>query len=143
MDQIDCGQYTSLNKNNNFSNGDFDTATFDQWLGNYSLGIDYGKLDECSEATVHYEISIRKNKCIFSGMGYKTYFTDQCKYEIENDQLIIKYVAQTDGNGMSDHSHLETLATIKKENNKYYIQSPIIANKNWDYNAVIEITKKK
>ncbi len=51
------------------------------WKGTYSVIIDYGKLDEFSEMQVGYYIEIDTNKCIFSGMGYQTSFTDECKIE--------------------------------------------------------------
>lgn len=134
LDEVDCDK--SINSTQNQ-----EIPIPNEWFGDYSLTIDYGKLDEFAEIMIEYDISIDKDKCSFSGIGYKTYFTDECNCKMENGELIIKYVAQTEGDGMSDHSHHDTLATIKKEKNKYFIQSPIIADKNWNYNSPIEIKK--
>lgn len=112
------------------------------WNGNYSLSIDYGKLDQFSEMAIDYDIEISNNKCIFSGMGYQTSFTDQCKIEEKDNQLILKYEKNIEGDGFSDHSKIDTLAILILKNNKYYIKSPIVANKNWNYNTELILNKK-
>lgn len=112
------------------------------WKGTYSVNIDYGKLDEFSEMTIDYDIEISNNKCIFSGMGYQTSFTDQCKIEEKGNRLILKYEKNIEGDGFSDHSKIDTLAILILKNNKYYIKSPIVANKNWNYNTELILNKK-
>ncbi|MCL8536271.1 DUF5991 domain-containing protein [Chryseobacterium gallinarum] len=112
------------------------------WLGNYNLNIDYGKLDNVSEMSIDYDIEISNDKCTFSGMGYKTYFTDLCKIEESGKQLILKYEKAIDGDGFSDHSNLTTLGTILYKEGKYYLKSPIVADKKWNYNSELVLTKK-
>lgn len=68
-----------------------DNQTKNLWKGEYSVNIDYGKLDEFSEMQIGYDIEIDNNKCIFSGMGYKTSFTDQCKIIEKDNLLILRY----------------------------------------------------
>ena len=60
----------------------------DEWQGNYGLNINYGKLDENSEMAIDYDIEINSDKCQFAGMGYKTYFTNQCKTE---EKIILSF----------------------------------------------------
>ncbi|MCU7618767.1 DUF5991 domain-containing protein [Chryseobacterium sp. PBS4-4] len=112
-----------------------------KWNGTYSLKLDYGKLDENSEMAIDYDIEINNDKCTFSGIGYKTYFTDLCKIEEKGNTLVLKYIKSTDGDGFSDHSILDVLGTIKFENNNFFIKSPIVADKEWKYNVDIMLTK--
>lgn len=112
------------------------------WKGNYSVNVDYGKLDEFSEMSIGYDIGIYDNKCTFSGMGYKTYFTDECKAEEKNGVLIIRYIKSIEGDGFSDHSKIDTLAYLIKKDKKYYIKSSLVADENWKYNTPILIDKK-
>lgn len=111
------------------------------WFGIYSLNIDYGKLDEFSKMSIQYDVSIFKDSCTFSGMGYKTYFTDKCFCELGNNKLYVKYLKQIEGDLTSQHLNIDTLAIIEKQNDKYYIKSPIIADKDWNYNIKMEIPK--
>ncbi|MDR2917521.1 MAG: YbjP/YqhG family protein [Tannerella sp.] len=112
-----------------------------EWIGNYSITIDYGKLDEFSEMTINYEIVIKQDSCTFSGMGYKTYFTDLCKIQETGDELKLICLKAIDGDGFSDHSDIETIATLTKEGEEYYISSPIIADKHWEYNKKLPLNK--
>ncbi|KFE96949.1 DUF5991 domain-containing protein [Chryseobacterium luteum] len=114
-----------------------------EFYGDYSLTVDHGKLDEFSEMSIDYDISIKKNNCTFSGLGYKTYFTDLCTMDKSNDRIIIKYIKQIDGDGMSPHNNNDTLGVLFKKKNKYYIRSEIIADKNWKYNTDILLKKTK
>lgn len=113
------------------------------WKGTYSVIIDYGKLDEFSEMQVGYYIEIDTNKCIFSGMGYQTSFTDECKIEEKGNLLILKYHKTINNEGITDNSKLDTLALLIFKNSKYYIKSPIVADKNWNYNVEILLDNDK
>ena len=113
------------------------------WNGTYSLKIDYGKLDDFSEMSIDYDIEINGKKCTFSGMGYKTYFTDLCEVEEKNNKLILKYIKTIDGDGLSDHSNIDVLGVIEHKNNEYYFKSSIVADKNWNYDADIKLAKVK
>lgn len=115
----------------------------DHWNGSYSLTIDYGKLDDLSEMSIDYDIEIKNSECTFSGMGYKTYFTDLCKVEEKGDKLILKYIKSVDGDGFTDHSKVDIVAEIVYKNNQYYIKSPVIADANWKYNSELLLTYKK
>lgn len=125
--------FPNYNSNSNTANN--------KWLGSYSLTVDYGKLDEFSEMQISYDIQVSENNCTFSGLGYKTYFTDSCKYIFNNDQLVLKYIKEIDGDGFSNYNTIDTLAIINLKNNLYYIKSPIIADKNWNYDRLIPLTK--
>lgn len=114
----------------------------DQWDGKYNVSIDYGKLDENSEMSIDYRIEIKSGRCTFSGMGYKTYFTDLCEIEKLDDKLVIKYLKSIDGDGFSDHSNLKILGEIIYKSDNYYVNSPIIADSKWNYNTKIKLTKK-
>ncbi|WP_410695227.1 hypothetical protein [Chryseobacterium sp. SIMBA_028] len=35
-------------------------------------------MDDFSEMTLDYDLTITKDSCTFGGIGYKTYFTDVC-----------------------------------------------------------------
>lgn len=114
-----------------------------KWEGTYSVSLAYGKLDNFSEMSIDYDIQINNNDCTFSGMGYKTYFTDQCKIEEKNNTLILKYEKNIEGDGFSDHSNVNILGTLIFKNNKYYLKSPIVADAKWNYNTEIKLTKIK
>lgn len=112
------------------------------WKGKYSLFIVYGKLDELSSMSIGYDIEISDNKCVFSGMGYQTSFTDQCQIEENKNQIILKYEKSLDEDAMQNHSKTDTLAILTFKNNKYYLKSPFVANKDWKYNTEIIIKKE-
>lgn len=112
------------------------------WQGTYNLNIDYEKLDNVSEMSIDYDIEIYNEKCTFSGMGYKTYFTDLCTIEENGNQLVLKYIKTIDGDGFSDHSNLTNLGIITYKEGKYYLKSPIVADKKWNYNNELMMRKK-
>ncbi|NML70326.1 hypothetical protein HHL23_11005 [Chryseobacterium sp. RP-3-3] len=112
------------------------------WQGTYKLNIDYGKLDNVSEMSIDYDIEITNGKCTFSGMGYKTYFTDLCKIEENGNQLTLKYIKAIDGDGFSDHSNLTNLGSIIHKEGKYYLKSSIVADNKWNYDKELLMVKK-
>lgn len=112
------------------------------WQGTYKLNMDYGKLDNVSEMSIDYDIEITNEKCTFSGMGYKTYFTDLCKIEENGNQLTLKYIKAIDGDGFSDHSNLTNLGSIIHKEGKYYLKSPIVADNKWNYDKELLMVKK-
>ena len=121
---------------------EIDHKVLEEFYGDYSLTIDYGKLDEFSEMSIDYDITIKKDSCIFSGLGYKTYFSDICNIDGNSEVVVLKYLKQIDGDGMSPHDNIDTLALFYKKNNKYYIKSKIIADKNSKYDTTILLKKK-
>lgn len=140
-------EYFGLSQKNTINSTKLDSSKInskqtDKWRGTYDLSIDYGKLDDVSEMSIDYNIEIKDGICTFSGMGYKTYFTDLCKVEGENDKLILKYIKSTDGDGFTDHSNINIIGILIKKNNKYFIKSPIIANSDWKYDVELQIKKK-
>ncbi|MBF8458390.1 hypothetical protein IV494_14495 [Kaistella sp. G5-32] len=120
-----------------------DTKNAKRWNGNYEVNIDYGKLDENSEMAIDFNLEIKDGNCTFSGMGYKTDFTDQCKMVEEDNTLILKYEKNIDGDGFSDHSDFKDLGEIIYKNGEYYLKSPIVADSKWNYNTEIKLTKSK
>lgn len=113
-----------------------------QWKGDYSISHDFGKLDEFSEMTLDYALTITKDSCTFWGLGYKTYFTDVCSITGDEKQIIVKYIRHTEGDLMSNHPPADTLAVVFRKNGKYYLQSKIVPNKQWQYNTPIRVKKK-
>lgn len=112
------------------------------WNGIYHLNLNYGKLDEFSEMTIDYQIEITQDKCTFSGLGYKTYFTDLCKIENKGDTLLLNYIKSVDGDGFSNHSDQKKIAKIFKRKGNFFIKSPIIADSNWNYDTELKLDKK-
>ena len=104
--------------------------------------MNYGKLDEFSQMQIDYDIEINNKKCTISGMGYKTDFTDSCEIEEKGNILDLKYKKSIDGDGFSDHSNIDILGTIILRDNIYYIKSPIVADKDWNYDVEIKLNKK-
>lgn len=113
-----------------------------QWKGSYSISHDFGKLDENAEMTLDYDLTITKDSCSFSGLGYKTFFTDVCSITRNEKQIIVKYIRHVDGNQMTNHSPIDTLPVVYRKNGKYYLQSEIVPNKHWQYNTPILVKKK-
>jgi len=113
------------------------------WYGHYTLSIDYGKLDEFSSMFISYDIIINQDSCIFLGAGYQTYFTDLCKIQEDKNELRLLYLSSIDGDGFTNHSDIDIIATLIKNGQQYYITSPIIADKNWEYNHKILLNKIK
>lgn len=112
------------------------------WNGIYNLNLNYGKLDEFSEMSIDYQIEITEDRCTFSGLGYKTYFTDLCKIENKGDTLLLNYIKTIDGDGFSNHSNQKVLAKIFKMKGDFFIKSPIIADSKWNYDTELKINKK-
>jgi hypothetical protein len=115
----------------------------DQWFGNYNAYVTYGPLDEFSTMFIDYNIKIYQDSCEFSGMGYKTDFTDLCKAIESTNGLYLMYKKTLSGDGFTDHSDVDTLAVLIKDGTQYYIKSAIIADKDWNYNRKVLLDKKK
>jgi len=115
----------------------------EHWFGSYNIYIEYGKLDEFSSVFIDYDVDIYKDSCEFSGMGYKTSFADLCKTVENQNELHIIYQKTIDGDGFTNHSKTDTLATLIKNGQKYYIKSSIIADKDWVYNKKLPLDKRK
>lgn len=124
------------------SSKDSRTPLHDQWKGDYSISHDFGKLDEYSEMTLDYGLTITKDSCTFWGLGYKTFFTDVCSLTGNEKQIIVKYIRQTEGDLMSNHPPTDTLAVVFRKNGKSFLQSKIVPNKHWQYNTPILLKKK-
>ena len=133
----------SLKSEDKNTSSQINAKTLNRWNGTYDVHIDYGKLDENSEMAIDFSIEIKNKSCTFSGMGYKTDFTDQCKIEEIENSLILKFEKNIDGDGFSDHSNINILGNIIYKNGDYYLKSPIVANSKWDYNTEIKIKKSK
>ncbi|MEJ5104746.1 DUF5991 domain-containing protein [Chryseobacterium sp. MYb328] len=124
------------------SSKDSETPVHTQWKGDYSISHDFGKLDENSEMTLDYGLTITKDSCTFWGLGYKTFFTDVCSITGNEKQIIVKYIKQIEGSPMSNHPPTDTLAVVFRKDRKYYLQSNIVPNKDWQYNTPIRLKKK-
>lgn len=145
---INFSQYFATSTKNKINNTPSTTSISSasqskKWNGIYDLNIDYGKLDDNAEMSINYNLEIKNGMCTFSGMGYKTYFTDICEIKEENNKLILKYLKSTDGDGFSDHSNLKILGVITQKNNEIYLNSPIVADSKWNYNTDIKLRKVK
>lgn len=113
-----------------------------QWAGEYSLSVDYGRLDEFSEMSIDYNLSITKDSCLFSGHGYKTYFADLCFIEGDRNQVAVRYIKEVEGNGMDSHAPTDTLAILFRKGGEYYLKSKIAADRNWKYDTPMLLRKK-
>ncbi|QDP85776.1 hypothetical protein FNJ88_09545 [Chryseobacterium sp. SNU WT5] len=139
-------QYFTTSTKNTVNNKQSNTSRIcsnqsEKWNGVYDLNIDYGKLDDNAEMSITYILEIKNGTCTFSGLGYKTFFTDVCEIKEENNKLKLKYLKSTDGDGFSDHSNIKILGEITSKNGAYYIKSPIVADLKWNYNKEIKLTK--
>lgn len=114
----------------------------EQWKGSYSISHDFGKLDENAEMTLDYDFTITKGSCTFGGLGYKTFFTDVCSITGDEQQIIVRYIKEIEGNPMTNHSPIDTLAVVFRKNGKYFLQSKIVPNNHWQYNTPILLKKK-
>ncbi|AZA93103.1 Uncharacterised protein [Chryseobacterium nakagawai] len=124
------------------SSKDSGVSLHTQWKGDYSISHDFGKLDEFAEMTLDYGLIITKDSCTFWGLGYKTFFTDVCSITGNEKQIIVKYVKQIEGDPMSNHLPTDTLAVVFRKDGKYYLQSKIVPNKQWQYDIPIRLKKK-
>jgi hypothetical protein len=115
----------------------------DYWFGNYDILITYGPLDEFSAMFIDYNVAVYQDSCAFSGMGYRTFFTDLCKAVENKNALHLIYMRTVDGDGFTDHSNMDTLATLIQEGQRYYIKSSIIADTDWVYNKKLLLNKEK
>ncbi len=113
-----------------------------QWKGSYSISHDFGKLDENAEMTLDYALTITKDSCTFWGLGYKTFFTDVCSITGNEKQITVKYIRQIEGNPMSNHAPTDTLAVVFRKGGKYFLQSKVVPNKDWQYDTPIPVKKK-
>ena len=111
------------------------------WYGNYELSMDYGAVDELSSMSIYYDVKITKDSCVFSGMGYKTFFTDLCDITGDSNMIQLIYSKNIDGDGFTDHSDIDTIATIFKKEGKFFIKSQIIANEDWEYDTPVLLDK--
>jgi len=113
------------------------------WAGDYRARIRYGPLDEHAEMAIDYDLHIGADSCTFSGLGYKTYFTDLCRTEPAGEgRLNLYFVKVLDGDGASDHSGKGLLGTIIFRDGRYFLKSPLVADKSWNYGAEIPLEKQ-
>ncbi|MDR2235665.1 MAG: DUF5991 domain-containing protein [Chryseobacterium sp.] len=112
------------------------------WMGAYNVSVDFCKLDELSEMSIDHDLIITKDSCLFSGLGYKTYFTDLCRLEGDRNQVAIRFIKEIEGDGMNAHPPMDTLAVLLRKEGKYYLKSTIVADKNWKYNTPMLLKKK-
>jgi len=113
------------------------------WFGHYTLSMDYGRLDEFSSIFISYDVVIGQDSCVFSGVGYQTYFSDLCSVEVDGDELRLIYLNSIEGEDFTNHSGMGNVATLVKDGQQYYIKSPVIADKDWEYNTKILLEKIK
>jgi hypothetical protein len=108
---------SDLNINNNIK--------YDKWYGKYDYTVNYGKIDDLSEAIVGYNISITKESITFSGSGYQTDFYYLCNTEINKDTLILKYNKTIEGNPFKGDLKLPLLKMYSK-NGEFFIKSELV-----------------
>ena len=113
------------------------------WFGSYEIDINYGESDEESHQGdyIGYGIGIEKDRCTFSGAGFQTYFEYLCKVQENKNELLLLYLELIDGFDLSNRSPMDTIATLIKDGRRYYIKSPIIADKNWEYKKKLPLNK--
>lgn len=113
------------------------------WNGAYTLSIVYGDLDEFSKMGIYYYFNINDTTSSITAEGYQTSFECECTLSEEKGGLLLLYKRTIEA---STHVPVEkegdTIAVITKERSKYYIQSPIIADTAWNYNAKLLLEKE-
>ena len=115
----------------------------DHWFGSYDISITYGESDDESPQGdyIGYGIGINKDSCTLSGAGVQTYFEYLCKVQENKNELHLLYLKIIDGFDLSARSPMDTIATLIKDGRRYYIKSPIIADKNWEYKKKLPLNK--
>ncbi len=112
------------------------------WLGDYNLNINYGPLDEFASMFIIYNVGIYPDSCVLNGMGYQTGFKDLCKAQEESANILhLMYKKTIEEYTFTDHSRIDTLATLIKDGQQYYIKSPIICDTNWETNKKMPLQK--
>ncbi len=107
-----------------------------RWVGSY--GLDAKSMDDDTYA---YEITIAKDSCTFLGAGVQLYFLDLCTAATDGDKLHLFYLKDLDGTSFGYHAKQDTLATIIRKGDKYYVTSPVISNEG-EYDVELPAEKK-
>lgn len=113
------------------------------WNGAYTLSVVYGNLDEFSKIGIYYYFDINDTTASITAEGYQTSFECECTLKEEKDQLLLLYKKTIEASTyVPIEKEGDTIAIITKERSNYYIQSPIIADTAWNYNAKLLLEKE-
>lgn len=113
------------------------------WAGAYSLSVVYGELDEFSKMGIYYYFNIRENTASVTAEGYRTSFECKCTLKEGKDRLVLLYKQTVESlTDVPVKNEGDTVAILTREQNNYYVQSPVIADTDWNYNTRLPLTKE-
>ena len=122
----------------------------EHWFGGYDIDITYGDTthgysDNPAEnaQSIGYGVTIRQDSCTFEVVGFQTYFTYLCKARENGNKLHLLYLKLIDGFQFREPPPLDTIATLIKEGERYYIKSPHIDDTDGAANKKLPLTKRK
>ncbi len=120
-----------------------DKAVSRLWKGAYSLSVGYGELDEFSKMEIYYYFDIRENAAFVTAEGYRTSFECECTVKEEKNRLALLYKRTVESlTDVPVKNEGDTVAILTHEQNDYYVQSPVIADADWNYNTRLPLTKE-
>lgn len=94
------------------------------WLGNYELSVSLGRINDSTEVSADYIISIDRDSASFTAAGYKIYCAYRCTVSEQDGRLIVLCDKLLDGSGYLSAG--DTLAVLTFKTEHYYIESPVI-----------------
>jgi|GEM_PF-3538170 len=114
------------------------------WFGSYSIDINYAKVyvPSAPPTWLGYDIGIQPDSCTFLSMGYMTFYEYLCKTKENRNELHLLYLKIIDGFHYGDISPLDTIATLIRDAEQYYIKSPIIHDTGWEPNKKLPLNKR-
>jgi len=115
------------------------------WFGSYEIDINYGDSDEPTEhpQLIGYGIEISQDSCTFGGYGVQTAFDYLCKAQENGDELYLIFLKIIESMQYVDPSPLDTVATLIRDGQQYYVKSPEISDKDWNSDVKLPIEKKQ
>ena len=112
------------------------------WIGTYNFyGIcnltKYGK----EENSGYYEITITKDTCTFWGISPDFYFSYLCTAAFATDKLHLFFLKKFGDEGLPyKYTQQDTLLTLIRKREGYYIRSPFFGNER-KYNIEVQAEK--
>lgn len=120
-----------------------DKAVSRHWAGAYSLSVGYGESNEFSKMEIYYYFDIREHTASVTAEGYRTSFECECTVKEEENRLALLYRRTVESlTDVPVKNEGDTVAILVREQNNYYVQSPVIADSAWNYNTRLPLTKE-
>jgi hypothetical protein len=120
----------------------------DHWFGSYDIFIVYGEEAYYEEfywpgQFISHHVTIHQDSCMFSGLGTQTFFTYLCEVRENRNELYLLYLKIIEGSDYDNFLPLDTVATLIKDGEQYYIKSPAIYDSSWGVNTKLLLNKEK